>query len=140
VNVGLRTWRVQRDLSHVGVVRREVSRTVAEWWPNLAQETLDDLELCVSELVANAVVHGGTECVVTLASVSDRIRVEVVDGCLDEPRVNPDPTDTGGRGLALVASLSARWNWYPAGAGKVVWFELPAPLACEGVQGLSLSA
>jgi hypothetical protein len=38
----------------------------------------------------------------------------------------PDPQDEGGRGLFLVAALSARWDWYPTSepAGKVVWCEM----------------
>jgi hypothetical protein len=35
----------------------------------------------------------------------------------------------GGRGLLLVDTLSARWNWYfpPDMDGKVVWAEVSAP-------------
>jgi hypothetical protein len=36
--------------------------------------------------------------------------------------------EEGGRGLLIVAMLSARWNWFPAPqGGKVVWAELPIP-------------
>ncbi len=40
----------------------------------------------------------------------------------------PDPQEEGGRGLFLVAALSARWDWHPTRepAGKVVWCELEA--------------
>ena len=33
--------------------------------------------------------------------------------------------DEGGRGLQLVATLSARWGARPTAEGKVVWCELP---------------
>ena len=38
----------------------------------------------------------------------------------------PDPQEEGGRGLFLVATLSARWDWYltQEPRGKVVWCEL----------------
>ena len=40
----------------------------------------------------------------------------------------PDPQEERGRGLFLVATLSARWDWYPTRepAGKVVWCVLQA--------------
>ena len=48
----------------------------------------------------------------------------------------PDPQEEGGRGLFLVAALSARWDRYPTRepAGKVVWCEIEAP-SPRGVDG-----
>ena len=48
----------------------------------------------------------------------------------------PDPQEEGGRGLFLVAALSARWDWYPTPepAGKVLWCEKEA-LSPRGAGG-----
>jgi anti-sigma regulatory factor (Ser/Thr protein kinase) len=86
--------------------------------------------LMLSELVANAVQHGGagpTETVeVRVASTPRRVRVEVVDpgwqGFDPPPRIqHPD----GGYGLLLVEHLSDGWGREatPAG-GSLAWFEL----------------
>ena len=42
---------------------------------------------------------------------------------------DPDAIDENGRGLLLVETLSARWDWYflpQHNGGKVVWCELRA--------------
>jgi anti-sigma regulatory factor (Ser/Thr protein kinase) len=81
--------------------------------------------LLVSELVANAVLHAGTPCVV-LVDVNDRrVRVEVRD---EDPRL-PAMKDYGldavtGRGLRIVDSLSDRWGADGDERGKTVWFEI----------------
>jgi anti-sigma regulatory factor (Ser/Thr protein kinase) len=92
-----------------------------------------DTELLVSELVTNAVkaTAGQQQAAIRLQLSCDntRVRVEVWDA---DPRPpvpkddTPDLEEEGGRGLFLVAALSARWDWYPTEqpAGKVVWCEL----------------
>ena len=96
-----------------------------------------DSELLVSELVTNAVkaTAGRDEAAVRLRLSGDsaRVLIEVWDA---DPRApapkdlgelgTPDPQEEGGRGLFLVAALSARWDWYltQEPAGKVVWCEL----------------
>jgi anti-sigma regulatory factor (Ser/Thr protein kinase) len=86
--------------------------------------------LMLSELVANAVQHGGagpTETVeVRVASTPQRVRVEVVDPGwqgIDPPRRIQHPD--GGYGLLLVEHLSDGWGREatPTG-GSLAWFEL----------------
>lgn len=86
--------------------------------------------LMLSELVANAVQHGGagpTETVeVRVASTPRRVRVEVIDpgwqGAEPPPRIqHPD----GGYGLLLVEHLSDGWGREAtASGGSLAWFEL----------------
>jgi len=86
--------------------------------------------LMLSELVANAVQHGGagsTEVVeVRVASTSARVRVEVVDPGwqgVEPPRRIQHPD--GGYGLLLVEHLSDGWGREAtATGGSLAWFEL----------------
>ena len=100
---------------------------------------LDTAVLLTSELVTNSVKHsesgrlGGT-VTITLISVPDGIRVEVIDdGSENEPEVrlsqaeSPELIETG-RGLQLVEFLSANWGYYRDTAGTVTWFELAEQL------------
>jgi anti-sigma regulatory factor (Ser/Thr protein kinase) len=91
-------------------------------------------ELVVSELVTNAIracQAAGAHRQVRLRLASDRARVliEVQDGS-PQPPVPADATaeDECGRGLCLVETMSAAWDWYPhrASGGKVVWALVPA--------------
>ncbi|MFC9977465.1 ATP-binding protein [Spirillospora sp. NPDC127200] len=80
--------------------------------------------LLISELVTNAVRHGGPGPVTLQLVLTES---EVVCGVGDRSRKPPwrrraGPDDEGGRGLALLASLSSRWDWYPTAVGKTVWF------------------
>jgi serine phosphatase RsbU (regulator of sigma subunit)/anti-sigma regulatory factor (Ser/Thr protein kinase) len=86
----------------------------------------DTAELLVSEVVTNAVVHGGSGVRVTVESTDGRVRVSVVDENPNVPIVRqPVPDDEHGRGMFLVSVLSNRWGVDPVAPGKCVWFELP---------------
>ncbi|HZI92578.1 MAG TPA: ATP-binding protein [Thermoleophilaceae bacterium] len=82
-----------------------------------------DAELIVSELVANAVMHGVGQIALTLWLAEGRIRGEVADAGLGPPPRPPGPGEgsIGGRGLAIVDSLSDRWG--TASSTGRVWFE-----------------
>lgn len=90
-------------------------------------------ELLISELVTNAVQHarGGR------IMVSVRAGGGVVAGVQDEDPTLPlvrdaEPWESCGRGLALVAALSDDWGYYPAEAGKWVWFRVGRPRPAPG--------
>ena len=88
-------------------------------------EVLDDAVLMVSELVTNSVLHGGPPVVVAVDCTEDSLQVRVRDGSseLPAPR-DAEQTDESGRGLALVAEMSADWGDDPVTDGKNVWFVL----------------
>ncbi len=95
----------------------------------LSPAASSDLALLVSELVTNAIQHGGGDSSrrieVRLSAGERCLRVEVSDpgaaGAAATDRVGSD----GGWGLVLVDRLSERWGreHTPAG-GSVAWFEL----------------
>lgn len=107
------------------------------------EDVVETIRLVVSELVTNAVRHPGPEAGQSL-SYSDLESVSVVQLVLEasESRVrvsvwDRDPAPpllkdvgveaTGGRGIFLVACMSATWGHYPCGpgGGKVVWADVP---------------
>ena len=82
--------------------------------------------LLTSELVTNAVRHEPGETV-TLAVTCSRgeLRVDVHDTSCSLPVLVDAPADAeAGRGLMLVATLSADWGVYRTPAGKAVYFTL----------------
>ncbi len=86
---------------------------------------VDDAVLMVSELVTNSVLHGGPPVVVAVDCAEDSLQVRVRDGSSELPaRRDAKQTDESGRGLALVAEMSADWGVAPADDGKHVWFVL----------------
>lgn len=86
---------------------------------------LDDLLLCVSEVVTNAVLHARSAPTMTVAIDGTRVRVEVLDADPSLPvRRRRSLEASTGRGLLLLDDLTERWGTTPQGDGKVVWFEL----------------
>ena len=82
-----------------------------------------DIVLVVSELVTNAIRHAGGHGALRLVVGLDDVRIEVDD---HQTRLRPGSTDVnskGGRGLALVAAMSARWGVVTRPDGKTVWAE-----------------
>jgi anti-sigma regulatory factor (Ser/Thr protein kinase) len=93
-------------------------------------ELADTMELLVSELVSNVVLHARTPCTLSILREGRRIRVEVHDGSdrLPGSLLRTDPLAQSGRGMQLVDGLSAAHGVEPsADGGKCVWFELEVP-------------
>ena len=115
--------RLSSDPQSARAARRFVRNALAGAGSEDLEETVT---LLVSELVTNAVVHGGGEVEVLVRLVPGSVRVEVMDASATAPvpREAADE-DTSGRGLALVESLARRWGIDPVpGGGKTVWFEV----------------
>ena len=94
---------------------------------------LDVVVLLTSEVVTNAVVHGGphppgADLLVRLQRQKGRVRLEVEDHNQDGPTVRrPGLQAEGGRGMLLVDTLADKWGVAPAPGGKAVWFEVGSP-------------
>jgi hypothetical protein len=79
----------------------------------------------ISELVTNAILHGGEGAILTILVDDLRIRAEVRDASPAMPVVRSySETATTGRGMVIVDALAADWGTYAVDGGKVVWFEL----------------
>jgi anti-sigma regulatory factor (Ser/Thr protein kinase) len=86
---------------------------------------LDEAQLLVSELVTNAVRHGGPPVRVRVSCEGDgpALHVRVSDGNpLPPVRRDVAPEAEGGRGVALVDIISDRWGVEHDAAGKTIWF------------------
>ena len=88
----------------------------------------DTVELLVTELVANAVLHAGSAPEVAVLLLPDAIRIEVADDSpeLPAPRA-AGPTATSGRGMGLIEALATRWGAERTVSGKTVWVEVERP-------------
>jgi anti-sigma regulatory factor (Ser/Thr protein kinase) len=114
-------------------VARELVACACHDWH--LESLIDDLSLVVTELVANAVRHAGTEMEVRLIALEGGIRLEVQDGSTRPLRPRPSTlVDEGGRGLLLVDALSSRYGVEGEAGGKKVWVELLLDNAGEGVR------
>jgi anti-sigma regulatory factor (Ser/Thr protein kinase) len=82
--------------------------------------------LLTSELVTNAILHAAGQVVMLVISCSrDQLRVDVHDTSRMLPELADAPADAEtGRGLVLVATLSAEWGFYRTPGGKAVYFTL----------------
>jgi len=89
-----------------------------------SQETLEAVELMVSELATNCIRHTDSGFELSISRQAGGIRVEATDRAGGRPQMrSPAPTDPTGRGLKIVDMLSLDWgvHRHPA-AGKTVWF------------------
>ncbi|WNM47056.1 ATP-binding protein [Kitasatospora sp. CM 4170] len=79
--------------------------------------------LILSELVTNALVHGGGAPAVVLELRGGRLYITVSDASpVPVVRRAPDDARTGGRGLDLVDALADEWGVELIGSyGKAVW-------------------
>lgn len=108
----------------VPTARRFTSDILTGW--GMPDRTTEITELVVSELVGNAVEHGGGQAELILSLLADTVRVDVLDHDPRPPMVlSPEPIEDRHRGLLIVAALSSRWGTHRVGTGKSVWAELP---------------
>jgi anti-sigma regulatory factor (Ser/Thr protein kinase) len=82
-----------------------------------------DVELVVSELVTNAVIHGTGPITLRVRVIDGFVSVGVQDCGSGVPRMNrADPSREGGRGMTVVAGLVSDWGVrVDRGTGKEVW-------------------
>ena len=106
---------------------REAREILRDWLTAKELAALsDDAAVLVSELVTNAVLHGGEEIIVYASVTDEKVRVEVFDS---DPRselvgVSHSSEATSGRGLSMVDSMADDWGCVPAVGGTRTWFEL----------------
>lgn len=82
--------------------------------------------LVISELVTNAIAHGGGPIQVLLDHRDDVVRVEVSDSGDGGPRLAPlEPESSGGRGLHIVGEFARTWGVRRGSQGKTVWADVP---------------
>jgi anti-sigma regulatory factor (Ser/Thr protein kinase) len=98
----------------------------------VSEARLRDAQLILTELVANAVRHGGAEGApvrVEVRAGPEVMRVEVTDdGDGFDPHAIPPPSPARGSGwgLKVVGALAHRWG-VERGAHTTVWFEIDRP-------------
>jgi serine phosphatase RsbU (regulator of sigma subunit)/anti-sigma regulatory factor (Ser/Thr protein kinase) len=119
------------DATASGRARRFLRETLTDW--SVDSDIRDTAELCVSELVTNAVIHSGTPPEVTARLDEEFLTVLVQDrgasGSVERAE-NFDPMSVSGRGLTLIDALSTAWSAEHSADGTTVWFELElAPVA-----------
>jgi Stage II sporulation protein E (SpoIIE) len=126
-----RRWQLPGEPSSIGRARWYVLTTSTAWGLPVAPEA----ELVVSELVANAVLHGWGPVGLRLRHTGRGLVVEVDDANPRAPQVGPAPTGAreGGYGLRVVGQL-AEWGWRPSGVGKTVWALLPGTPGLQGAE------
>lgn len=122
----VRAFRLPGDLSAPKVARNLVAAELAAIFD---REGLYDVRVLVSELVTNAVRHGGADHLhpveVDLALDEARVRIEVRDpGPGFERPEQPAPRpEGGGNGLLMVEAIADRWD-VERSDGTCVWFEI----------------
>ncbi|MFE3774854.1 ATP-binding protein [Streptomyces sp. NPDC059122] len=114
--------------------REFIAETLTQWD---CGERLDDVRLCTSELVTNALLHGTSPDDVILVRVElhdAQLLVEVHDGGTGVPRQRRvQDTSDNGRGLFLVSVFADDWGVAAReGPGKRVWasFKVPVVTTC----------
>ena len=116
----------------VGLARRYFASVTAD--AGVPEEIRVAGALAVSELVTNAVLHGGEPITLRVTAMPRTVRVAVSDGSNRPPtprsRTRPLRRDRRsgdhGRGLTIVETVTDRWGCAPGlqAPGKTVWCDL----------------
>jgi len=103
---------------------RRYTRFFLESCQGIIQNTTEEAELLVSELVTNAVRFGGARPIsLSLRNFREVLLVEVYDSNSNPPILsNAGGGAENGRGLLLVNALSKEWSYsLLPGGGKIVY-------------------
>ena len=97
----------------------------------LSSSRLLDVQLLVSEIVTNAVVHAATEDTIVLAvlATDEMVRVEIYDrggGFTPPESISKREPTSGGWGLPIIDAVAQRWG-VDHSDGTTVWFEVDRP-------------
>jgi anti-sigma regulatory factor (Ser/Thr protein kinase) len=105
------------------MARRYAHARLFEW--GISPGDRDSIELVVSELVTNAIVHGGGDCVcLHLQRTPGSVYAYVWDASPEPPVIRDlDGDAETGRGLLITQELSLHTGYYHEWDGKTVWAE-----------------
>jgi anti-sigma regulatory factor (Ser/Thr protein kinase) len=104
---------------------RHAVRSVLTAWGYYHREWTDLVMVVVSELVTNAIRHGGGCVGVDLQARETDVVVSVADGSSVLPRRrHPASGESNGRGILLIETLAASWGVTEHHGGKRVWARL----------------
>jgi len=96
-----------------------------------AAELIEDIVLCISELVSNAYQAGCAHMRLHCALSKHTIRLSLSDDAPGQPQFGPlaDPSQPSGRGLHIVSTLAQRCTitTNSHGPGKQIWLEFHQP-------------
>ncbi|WP_282697627.1 ATP-binding protein [Streptomyces sp. CC208A] len=116
---------------------RRVAAGAMERWGGIPAAVADDAVLIVSELMTNAILHGGgvdaqKAVGLRIEHTGNALLVEVTDGNSKPARLKTaGGTETGGRGLLLVTRLACDWGTH--NENRTTWARLsthPQERAC----------
>ena len=130
------------SLAGVASVERlaDVRHTLRRWLAGeVDPESIVVVELVATEMITNAVVHGGGLGVPSAELRQNVVRLEVHDESMDLPQMrSPGPGSTSGRGMRIIATTSDRWGIELTDEGKTVWSEIPVQLVAEDDEASSV--
>ena len=118
------------DPRSAGIARRFLRGTLADW--GVEDDPVETAQLCLSELVTNAVIHAGASSDLTLTLDDGLLTVALRDhggegGSVAQVVEDEDPMRVFGRGLVLVEALSDSWGSVRDAVGTTSWFVLDLP-------------
>ncbi len=122
---------VDFTLSGGPAAAREARRALTQADGLLSARAREDVLLLLSELVTNAVRHGGVgrqdHLTVRASADAGSLHVRVSDHGpgFHRRRLQRSDTEPGGWGLLLVSKLASDWGVERRGAETVVWFDYP---------------
>jgi len=122
-----RTMRLAPGTTKLAPARQFVRATLAGW--GLSDQAAQ-LELAVSELVTNALLHGQGGIDVTVELRGDRVWLAVEDEGFGPESIRArEPSGTGGGGwdLRVVDGLSDSWGAHRVPGRTLVWMERRLP-------------
>ncbi|GAA1795124.1 hypothetical protein GCM10009795_045830 [Nocardioides hankookensis] len=120
---------LESDPRAASAARRFLRATLAGW--GVEDDPVDTAELCLSEIVTNAVIHADATSELTISLDDGMLTVSVRDhggaGSAAEPVEDDDPMRVFGRGLVLVDALADSWGSERDDVGTTSWFVLDLP-------------
>ncbi|MER5563754.1 ATP-binding protein [Streptomyces sp. NPDC002506] len=113
---------------------RHQSRGLLEHWE--LEGLIDRVDTVLTELVNNALVHGGGASVGFRMTLTEAgLLVEVADSAPDlVSHVVYDEPEEHGRGLLLVDAFADDWGTRPRDVGKWTWAAFAVPARTEGAR------
>jgi anti-sigma regulatory factor (Ser/Thr protein kinase) len=123
---------LESDARSAGHARHFLRDQLATW--KVDPDVVDGAQLCLSELVTNAIMHAGTTSELMVHLEDGVLTVVVRDvGATARPGVpatylpvpeDDDPLRVFGRGLTLVDAIADRWGSEQDAYGTTAWFAL----------------